>query len=251
MTTASIYYHPASSEPDFVVIDGESTHVFAADYTGARNIVGGRIRAVDFACRRLGWKVVEAAAIVRQTDGRATIRIEPVSPNPDDAGGGSINIGDSGIPISVAVGDKAEPVHTMCSLTSALPGNATRAAQAVHVAFAVLEHSPVGPLPTTPGTHFVPVVADADLPDMTVGLPTNTDDWRDVPTMVRIDDDTARLLNLTAERLGLPADVLAATYIRRGAHDAQERQAREQGNIADHSRITGWSADGTAHLKGE
>ncbi len=211
MPTASIHYHPASSEPEFVLIDGVRSNILPGDYAGTGSDTvrtGARIAAIDHACRRIGWKVADAAAIVRQADGRGTIRIEPADPAGPNA---YLVVGSTGIPQAVIVGDKAEPVHTICSLTSALPGNATRAAQAVHVAFAAIGYSPVTPLPVTPGKHQMYAVADSDLPDMTAGLPADPAEWRDVPTMVRI-DDIARLLTLTAERIAEAIDAELVRY---------------------------------------
>jgi hypothetical protein len=258
VATASIYYHPASSEPSFVLIDGEQADVLATDYGPAgRDLVGARIGAIDHACRRLGWKVVDAAPIVRQADGRATIRIEPlpellaaadkaVDASDERAAGqlaARIDIGRGGtVPVAVHVDGRTAPVHTLCGLTSSLPNNADRARQAVNVALATLGYHPTGAIEfVTDGTHMEATVLVA------------SDEWRDVPTMVRIDDDTARALNDMSQRLGIPGDTLAVAWIRRAAADARSRVDwwTSEGYIEDPARITGWDANGTPHLKGD
>jgi hypothetical protein len=265
MTTASIYYHPASNQPAFVLIDGNSEHIHQADYDAppaADPGVGARIRAIDHACRRLGWKVVDNAPIVRQADGRGTIRIEPspellAATRAVDASNKRIaaelsgpetvayvDTNEAGTPQKVLVDGRTEPVHTPCSLSSSNPANADRAVTAVHVALAALGYHPTGPIvrraegSATDHMRTMPVAAD--------------DDWRDVPTLVRIDDDAANDLNELATTLGIPGDVLASAWITAAARDARSRHARfadpNDYPIVDQSRIKGWMADGTPHL---
>lgn len=78
MTTASIYYNRHTGDPDYVLINGDR-----ADVVPVSNVMGGdwKLRDVGAACRRLGWKVMGEAKIVRQADGRGTVVIEPLAPH--------------------------------------------------------------------------------------------------------------------------------------------------------------------------
>lgn len=80
-------------------------------------------------------------------------------------------------------------------------------------------------------------------------VPGETPDWTQVPTLVRIDDLAATNLNNAAAALGLPADDLASVWISYSAHAALHRRRRFLDDLADHSRITGWTPDGTPLLK--
>lgn len=75
MTTASVYYNRHTGDPDYILIDGDR-----ADVVPVSNVMGGdwKLRDVGAACRRLGWKVMGEAKIVRQADGRGTVVIEPL-----------------------------------------------------------------------------------------------------------------------------------------------------------------------------
>lgn len=261
MTTASIYYHNASSEPEFVLIDGDRANVRAEDYGSgpAAARTGARIAAIDHACRRLGWRVTDTAAIVRQADGRGTIRIEPLPEllaaadravdasnertaaelsGPDTTAYVDATI--TGVPQTVSVDGRTEPVHTLCSLSSSNPANAERAVTAVHVALAALGYHSTGPIARrAEGSAIdhmrkVPVASDAD--------------WRDVPTMVRIDDEAARDLNELAATLGIPGDILASAWITQAAQEARRRHDQYTNYLVDHNRIKGWTANGTPHL---
>jgi hypothetical protein len=81
--------------------------------------------------------------------------------------------------------------------------------------------------------------------------PVRNTQWQDHPTLVRMDDTTATMLTGLADRLSIPADELACTWIRRAAADARDRHDRfmSPGYIADHSRITGWNFDGSPRMR--
>lgn len=76
-------------------------------------------------------------------------------------------------------------------------------------------------------------------------------EWRDEPTLVRITDDTARALTSLSATLGIPGDTLADRLLLRAIRKSKSTHARwsEEGYIEDHSRITGWDAQGFPHLK--
>lgn len=241
MTTASIYYSRHTEFPQYVLINGESATILDADYEGGPwpNLVGAKVRAIDHACRRLGWKVVDTATIVRQADGRATIRIEPLTAATElrDTATAYITVNLVGVPEAVSVDGKTEPVHTACTLLSVMAGNVEVARRATRNALAVLGYEAIGD-PAMDG-------------DGRWAVQVRPDDWRDHPTMVRISDDAARALNEVAALLNTPGDTLATAWILRAAMDAKGRHARwtEEGFIEDPTRITGWAADGTPHLK--
>jgi hypothetical protein len=106
VTSASIYYRNRHRDPDFVLINGDSRPV---DHQGDTDDGLGVLTAVDAACRHLGWKVATGARIVRQADGRGTVRIEPVGKDtPGAAGDGPADWRDH--PTMVRISDQAATV---------------------------------------------------------------------------------------------------------------------------------------------
>lgn len=235
MTTASIYYRADDPRvPDFVLINGQ----MAAGNTATTDDPDGVRIVVDAACRTLGWKAIDDAPIVRQADGRGTIRIEPLTADLEKATA-YINVRRGGQPWRVAVDGRVAAVTTKTSLTSKQP---SQAIDVVDGALTQLGYRRVSGL-------TVEVQPDGDKGGIwACSAETRPGrEWRDEPTLVRISDDTARALTDMADRLGIPADRLADTWIAGKAADARSRYDRfmEPGYILDHGRIKGFLHDGT------
>lgn len=251
MTTASVYYNARTGEPDFVLIDGSRAEIWPGT-------AGLETRdRVDRACRRLGWKIMADAPIVRQADGRGTVRIEPV----DDAApiGGPVAyvtcmVGDS--PTRVSIDGMSQPVVTLSSFTGPTGADRTNAVFSVDQAIRRLGYRRTGSIePATASTGWQCTVtpdsiAAADKAARDLDAQAGPADWRDHPTLMRMDDVTAGLLNELSEALGIPGDELAREWIRAAARDAQIRRRRflSPGYLTDHTRIVGWLPDGSPRL---
>jgi hypothetical protein len=269
-TTAAIHYHPNSNDPAFVLIDGDDSRVLAADYDTERTLVGARIRAIDHACRRLGWKVADTAAIVRQADGRGTIRVEPLSLRPGKAGPEPLyspaeNALRSGVArvtqrpegvagmseLTIAVDGQLVRSHVYGSLDSLDPWEDAAARGGVDDALASIAYLRTGPLIHQTGTPAWQCSAD---PVGAVGKAAEgTSDWTEQPTLVRITDSAATALNEAADKLGIPGDELATAWIRGAAASALRKYGRdiEPGLVAEGNRIVRWRHDGSAVIEPE
>lgn len=244
MTTASVYYNHRTNEPDYLLIDGARADI---RFT-SQGVMGGdyRLRAVDMACRALGWRIMPGAPIVRQADGRGVIRIEPHHslrpglPDPLDALGTPRafitidNLGDAG---SVHVDGQGAALNSdILRKRGMFP--------AVDEALDRLGYARVDTIRTTTKTGPTCAVQPVDKTAYAAPLP-------DDGTLIRMDEETARILTDMAEKLGIPADQLAGHWIRRSAQDALWRYERDNapGYILDRTRIRGWLPDGSADLR--
>lgn len=247
MTTASVYYHQRTGWPDYVLIDGNEATVpqFSTEGPDAHR------RVVDLACRKLGWKVMDRALIVRQADGRGTIRIEPVPPAPEPLRHGvayvtqqSLNDHTGVLETRVAVDGKIGKRLGLAALGALDPGEDRAAREAVDEALAEIGYVRSGPLTSdqivNDGAARWSCTAD---PLAETG---QVDDWRDHPTLVRMDDTTAVALADLSGKLGIPADKLACAWIRREATAAlyNYRRYTEPGFVAEGNKIDRWYDDG-------
>jgi len=251
MTTASVYYRDQGRTPDFVFIDGYHAKV-TIDPGDA--LPGYIVRAVDKACRTLGWRAMDGAPIVRQADGRGTIRIEPIikpgHDHPDDGGDYATCPGCSlkatqkrgygafaGHPNCEIHGDECAGDPTRQNADSDAPGEA--------ITWAVNEAHAVAIRKTYP---------DANVKIMPKTVPVAPDeDWRDHPTIVRVSDNAAAVLNDLSAKLGIPADELATDWILRSGMSAQRHYDHDTapGWVGGGNRIARFLSDGSAIIEPE
>lgn len=267
MTTASVYYQADDpAMPDFVLINGES---ITCNRHSDSDLTDDRIlREVDTACRKLGWKVMPGAPIVRQADGFGTVRIAPLAVAVEQPKGATARTLRSGIAhvtqngaspdrhqsgrITVAVDGLVAYVDTFGILGSLDPAEDVAAREAVDAALASVDYVRTGPLVTSVDGQWA---CSADPVARLAGIPegANPADWRDHPTIVRINDTAANALNDLSAKLGIPGDELATAWILAAAADARWRYNyfTSSGWVAPGNRIARFLPDGTAMIERE
>lgn len=270
MTTASVYY-TSDGQASFILIDGDRAEVSGhyASEDCDRHGDDWQLHAVDGACRTLGWRTMPGATVIRQHDGRGTIRIEPVSPRPDPPRRvpldpqttmrhGVVHVTQAPVVVHGAPRDLLVAVDGLTIVTDTagtlddLDPQSDRAARdRVDDALAEIGYLRNGPLvPAGDGTQSWTCTADpAD--GRTSDVPPAARRWSDHPTLVRMDDTTAADLADLAAKLGIPADVLASAWIRRAAADAirQYNHDTTPGWVAPGNRITRFLPDGSAVIE--
>jgi hypothetical protein len=271
VTTASVYYDN-QGQADFVLIDGNQAHIHLDDDDG---LMGGEyiLRAVDRACRTLGWRVMQFAPIVRQFGGLGKVRVQPhtgldplpapapylpdsvpaVDPGPIDITGTEeitsgatvyITVNMADWPIRVSVDGRLGTVFTDAPMSGIRHADAQKAIDKVLTRMGYQRTGAYGPLPDPAGEATWGCTAEV----ATVASP----DWRDQPTLVRMDEATATLLTRTAALLDIPADHLASTWIRAAAGNALTNYDwfTDGRNFIGQARIKGWLHDGTPKTEG-
>lgn len=237
--TAHVYYKDKGRTPDFILVvrDTQPVPMQLADVkiveTGDDHLA-----IVTRALAEIGWLPAEPsdARIVRQSDGLGHLpvvtTVDVDSPQPVDA---HISVGGNGILGRVKVGDatKAMPPRMVWPQHETPDRVAARAV--IDRALIDLGYIRTGPIR--------PAVD---------GLTTTVEpaEWRDHPTLVRVTDFAADVLGRAAMTLGIPADVLASTYIANAAADALRKHQwfSAPGTITDKRRIAGWLPDGSPDL---
>lgn len=254
MTTASIYYHQRTGLPDYVLIDGEQSQVWIAE-TVLNASPQLRRTAVDHACRILGWRIMANAPIVRQADGRGTVRVEPTAPAPDEAplrhGVAVVRQQASNdeadvFVVTVAVDGQVDTQVTTGILGGLDDAKDQLARETVDGLLASMAYARTGPLVAETGDTWVCPADPADT-GRSDGPPPA--DWRDNPALLRLDDETAAALHDLAAKLGIPADDLAGQWIRRSAGGALSNyESFTAPDSRIRSRIIGWFHDGIPRL---
>lgn len=264
MTTASVYYHPDSGYPEYILIDGERADVTHFDPDNDAVFLS----AVDRACRSLNWRIMSHAPIVRQADGRGTVRIEPVPADPFRHGVAYVHqnsLGDgTGVTrISVAVDGKTSEGLALALLDSLDPGEDRAARDVVDGLLAGLNYVRSGPLVVNQNLGWTctadplpaTVRSEPDADGFTDGSHSGdphesqdypTREWQDYPTLVRMDDTTAAALQDMSAKLNIPPDELACAWIRREAAGALLSYNRytEPGYVMEGNKIGKWYDDG-------
>lgn len=209
--------------------------------------------AVAYACRALGWRPVPAAPIVRQADGRGAIKIEPdVDAGPVEA---TAEEGiRSGATVFVSTDHNDIPFRVgVDGRTATVPPSQASLGNAGSLAVTLVDDAltSLGYRRTSPITFEGDTGGGTQRHWLCTAEVRTIADWRDAPTLVRMDSDTADILTRTAATLDIPADELASAWIRKAATDALDRHERwtAPGYLTDHSRIIGWEPDGTPRLK--
>lgn len=247
MPTASVYYRTDHRTPDYVLINGDKADVTRFD---GDDLEGDayNLRAVDAACRTLGFKVMADAPIVRQADGRGTVRIEPVNPPTAlDYPTVYVNVDPTGVPHRLAIDGQVARLDTEHRLS--MPPEGRDGIAVVDQALSNLGYRRTTPIAPAPDTDFPSgrVWTCAAQPfDTTIYR-----DWKDVPTVVRVANEAADALGEMADKLGIPTNILASEWIVRSASDARTRYAyfNEPGRLMEHMAITGYRSDGSPHLR--
>lgn len=250
MTEATIHYNPRTGEPAIVLIDGDSADV--------PQMLGGvaydpaysqRYLNVDMACRTLGWRIATAAPILRQSNNRGTVRVEPFSlrpgppppqPAPDQARVTSTETPNGVTQLVITIDGITAIRETSGTIDDLDPASDRAAREAVDAALADIGYVRSGPL-TRDGEDTWGCVADR------TGRSDQPADWRDHPTLVRISDRAAAALNELSAKLGIPGDQLASEWVCRAAAVARSNHERytSPGCVVRGNRIARWLEDGT------
>lgn len=244
--TARIYYKDNGRTPDFIIVV-QDTQPIPTQLADVKIVETGddHLAIATRALGEIGWSVADPfnARIVRQADGIGNLPVVSATTTPDTVNEpeltAHVSVGANGQLDRVKVGDSTR------ALPGGLPtwlGQPTLRNNGTTLIYAAIDREllELGYLRTSPFS-----TAPTQL-TCTVG-PAQ---WRDHPTLVRVTGNASELLSRAAMTLGIPADVLASTWIMQTAADALRRHEwfLRPGQIMDHDRITGWMHDGSPRL---